>query len=206
VIKTGRELRRRTLVNRGFQIKYASLLAGVAMLIFIVLGFLYSEVLREENSLLGLRNTAPAAVATGLTAADREFDADLSGRVEADDVRRITALAVAAGLLVLLLAWLGIRLSFRAAGPVVAVSNMLKAMAGGDFRCLRRLRDEDEFRFLEEDLFALRDALRQEAAAHVAALDAAAAALGDGTDPGARKAALDAAVAARTRIAGRWEL
>lgn len=206
VAKSGRELRRKVVVNRGFQLRYAFLLAGVALLIFLVLGALYREVLREENALLGLRNTTGAALAAGMGEADREFDADLQGRVENDDVRRITALAVAAGALVLLLAWLGIRLSFRAAGPVAAVSAMLKSMAGGDYRRLRRLRDEDEFRFLEEDLFALRDALRQEAGVQAALLERAAAALAEESGNEARAGARQAVEAERARIAERWEI
>jgi hypothetical protein len=165
-----KEQRRRVMVNAGFQVRYTLLLVGVALSVFVVLGVLYREVLREEQALLGLR-TAPVPTSATLGASDREFDADLQGRVELDDQRRILALAVAAAVLVGVLTWIGVHMTFRAAGPALAVSRMLQEMASGDFSTLRRLRNRDHFRFLEEDLFALRDALRREAEEEVAALD-----------------------------------
>lgn len=191
-----KEQRRRVMVNAGFQLKYTVLLTGVALAVFIVLAVLYSEVLREEQALLGLRQS-PAATSLELGEADREFDEDLKGRVELDDRRRILTLAVAAAALVGLLAWLGIHVTFRAAGPAVAVSRMLHDMASGEYGGLRRFREKDHFRFLEEDLFALRDALRREAEAEVAVLDRAAAALGPEADPAEKDGVLRAVLAVR---------
>jgi methyl-accepting chemotaxis protein len=174
-----KEQRRRVMVDAGFQVKYTLLLVGVAVAVFVVLAVLYREVLREEKALLGLQSASVASQET-IGADDREFNDDLRGRVEMDDQRRILALAVAAAVLVGVLAWIGIHMTFRAAGPALAVSRMLRAMASGDFTTLRRLRDKDHFRFLEEDLFALRDALRREAEEEVAALNSAEESLGGG--------------------------
>jgi len=201
----GREQRHRVMVNAGFQLKYTVLLVGVAVALCTVLAVLYHEILREEQALLGLR-TSPAPTSMELGASDREFDADLQGRVETDDQRRILALAVAAAALVVVLAWLGIHVTFRAAGPTLAVSHMLHEMAAGDYGGLRRLREKDHFRFLEEDLFSLRDALRREAEEDVAALDGAREALGEGTDATGRAAAREALGSVRERKARRFGL
>jgi hypothetical protein len=203
--RSGKEQRHRVMVNAGFQLKYTVLLVGVAVALCTVLAVLYREVLREEQALLGLR-TSPAPTSMELGASDREFDDDLQGRVEMDDQRRILALAVAAAVLVIVLAWLGIHVTFRAAGPTLAVSHMLRDMAAGEFAGLRRLRDKDYFRFLEEDLFALRDALRREAEEDVAALDGALEGLAADADGARRAVARDALAAVRQRKATRFGL
>ena len=167
-MRTARDLRKRVLVNYSFQLRYSAVLAGIVMGIFLLLGALYREALREQQALLGLSAISQPAV---LSDVDREFDQDLSSRVDDENQRRVAALAIGAAILVALLAWLGIRLSFRAAGPAIAVSGMLRSMAQGDFQGLRRFRHGDDFRFLEEDVFALRDACRRDAAEEAAVLD-----------------------------------
>lgn len=165
---TAKDLRRRVLVNYSFQLRYSAVLAGIVIVIFLLLGALYREALREQKALLGLSVISQEVV---LTDEDREFDRDFSSRVDEEDQRRVAALAIGAAVLVVLLAWVGIRLSFRAAGPAIAVSRMLRSMAQGDFQVLRRFRHGDDFRFLEEDVFALRDACRRDAAEMAAMID-----------------------------------
>jgi len=165
---TARDLRKRVLVNYSFQLRYSVVLAGIVLVIFVLLGALYREALREQKALLGLSAISQTAV---LTDEDRDFDQDLSSRVDEEDQRRVASLAIGAAILVAMLAWLGIRLSFRAAGPAIAVSRMLRSMAEGDFQGLRRFRPGDDFRFLEEDVFALRDACRRDALEEVEMLD-----------------------------------
>lgn len=165
---TARDLRKRVLVNYSFQLRYSVVLAGIVLVIFVLLGALYREALREQKALLGLSAISQTAV---LTDEDRDFDQDLSSRVDEEDQRRVASLAIGAAILVAMLAWLGIRLSFRAAGPAIAVSRMLRSMAEGDFQGLRRFRHGDDFRFLEEDVFALRDACRRDALEEVEMLD-----------------------------------
>ena len=201
----GHELRRRVMINVGFQLKYTLLLVGVAVALFAVLAVLYSEILREEKALLGLKSSL-GGVSTELSADDQSFADDFQGRVEADDQRRILSLAVAAAVLVGVLAWIGIHVTFRAAGPVVAVSLMLRQMTAGEFTGLRRFRDNDYFRFLEEDLFALRDSLRREAEEDVAGIDGARDALGTGADAVQVDAARDILLAARKRKVSRFGL
>lgn len=165
---TARDLRKRVLVNYSFQLRYSAVLVGIVVAIFILLGALYREALREQRALLGL---SAISQGTALTEDDRDFDQDLTARVDEEDQRRVASLAIGAAILVALLAWIGIRLSFRAAGPAVAVSRMLRSMAEGNFQTLRRFRHGDDFRFLEEDVFALRDACRRDAAEEAALLD-----------------------------------
>lgn len=163
-----RELRKRVLVNYSFQLRYAGVLVGIVVGIFVLLGALYREALREQEALIGLSAIPRSDV---ISQEDQEFDRDLSSRVRSEDQRRVAALAFGAAFLVGFLAWMGIRLSFRAAGPAIAVSGMLRSMSQGDFQGLRRFRHGDDFRFLEEDVFALRDACRRDAAEEVALLD-----------------------------------
>jgi len=167
-MNTAKELRKRVLVNYSFQLRYSAVLSGIVLVIFVLLGALYREALREQQALLGL---SAVTGTQALSEEDREFDQDLSSRVGEEDQRRVAAMAIGAAILVAMLAWLGIRLSFRAAGPAIAVSRMIRAMAEGDYQGLRRFRHGDDFRFLEEDVFALRDSCRREAAEEVALLD-----------------------------------
>ncbi|MBP7126364.1 hypothetical protein KBD49_08365 [Myxococcota bacterium] len=199
---TARDLRKRVLVNYSFQLRYSVVLAGIVLVIFVLLGALYREALREQKALLGLSAISQTAV---LTDEDRDFDQDLSSRVDEEDQRRVASLAIGAAILVAMLAWLGIRLSFRAAGPAIAVSRMLRSMAEGDFQGLRRFRHGDDFRFLEEDVFALRDACRRDALEEVEMLDRVLAFLE--RSPGEGTAALAEAIRQRRdAIRGRFSL
>jgi hypothetical protein len=147
-------------VDARFQLRQTILLVGVAVAVFISIGAMYLQVLHEQRSLLGVTRDLGA---TGIAMdSDDAFAAELQDRVGLDDQRRVMALAAVAAGLVLLLTFIAIRVTFRAAGPVVAASRMLRAMASGNFLSLRRLRKGDEFRFLEEDLFSLRESLKRD--------------------------------------------
>ena len=83
------------------------------------------------------------------------------------------------------------------AGPVHAVSCMMQAMAAGNFQSLRSLRRRDEFRRLEDGVFAVADAWRRTAREDAELVERLADALrsrtgGDGSDP-ATEALLGAA-------------
>jgi methyl-accepting chemotaxis protein len=121
------------------------------------------------------------------------------------DRQHLLGLAIAALGLVALLTVLAIRVTFRLAGPVHAVSGMMHAMASGDFRSLRRLRRRDEFRQLEEGVFAVHAAWSRMAAEDAALLERVAGALrartaatGEG-DPESETLADEAATLARRR-------
>lgn len=157
--------RKRVWVNPGFQTRYTLIIVVVAASLLGVLGTLYIRALYEQSMLMGVVS-APAP--------DEEFNKDLREKVKkSEDLPRVVALIGTAALLVFVLAFVGVRVTFKAAGPVYAASRMLRAMAMGQFRAIRPLRKGDEFRFLSEDLAALRDFLKQEAQNDIALLERA---------------------------------
>jgi len=197
--------RRRIWVNAHFQLKHTALTVGVAVAIMGVLGALWVRTLAEERKLMGLRQAGAAQVHGTDDPSAAEFDAEFKERVESGDLKRMLGLLGVAGVLVLVLAYVGVRTTFRAAGPAYAISQMLKLIIAGDLVSIRHLRKGDEFKFLEDDVFALRDALRAESAAEAGFLKAAADRLRAAGDPGAVELAgtLDGIVSVKEQRAGR---
>lgn len=170
--------RRRMVVDARFQVVYTAVIVGVAAVILAGLGILYVRTLGEQRRLVGINRICPGqATATG-DALDAEFDRDIRDRLERDDTARTLVLVGIDAILVTALAYLGLRLTFRVAGPAKAVSVILKGIAEGRLDFDRHLRKGDQFRFLEEDLLRVREALRKEAGADAALLDEVAHALG----------------------------
>ena len=153
--------RKKILINPHFQLRATALVVSVALAILAILGVLYVQALGEQRRILGATREVGGRAGE---VEDREFAADLREKAWENEDRPRLALVfgVAAGLVVLL-AYLAIRVTFRAAGPAYAVSRMLRALAMGQYREVRPLRNGDEFRFLGEDVIALRDQLRREA-------------------------------------------
>ena len=158
--------RRRIWVNSHFQMKYTALVAGVAAAILALLGIIYGSALADQNRLLGVSQVAKAGSAYADDSAT-EFDAEQKAMAQEGDSHRLLYLVIIAVGLVGLLGYVGVRVTFRAAGPAYAVSQMLKTMASGNFTSARRLRDGDDFRFLEDDVGALRASLKAAAAGDV---------------------------------------
>ena len=121
---------RSLLLDRRFQLKYISMILGVASLLSLVLGtFLYSKI-RENSRLL--------AVDSGLDAIFQEQLAAADGR----------ALAVIAGSLLLFMVVLGLMSLFithRMAGPLFIMRRHVRALAAGHIPEVRKLRKGDEF-------------------------------------------------------------
>ncbi len=163
--------RRKIWINAGFQARYTAMIVAVAVAILVVLGSLYVQTLEEQTRLMGtirIGQEAPGGAGT----ADEDFDRELQDKTrETEDRPRVLGLVGVAALLVVALAYVGIRMTFRAAGPVFAVSRMLRNMAMGQFGAIRPLRQGDEFRFLGEDVVALRDSLRREAHGDITLLE-----------------------------------
>lgn len=163
--------RRRVWINAGFQARYTVTILAVAVAILAVLGTLYVQTLEEQTRAMEL-------VRISEEAARRTFDDDFNRELQdktrkTEDLPRVVSMVGVAALLVMALAFVGIRMTFRVAGPVYAVSRMLRNMAMGQFRVIRPLRKGDEFRFLGEDVAALRDSLRREAHEDVTLLERA---------------------------------
>lgn len=156
--------RKKKWIIPSFQARYTALLVAVTGAVLIFLGLLYSHALSEQRRMMGLELKACEEV-RGAALQDEEFDRDLREATwQSEDRPTLLILFCASVVFVLLLAYVGVRMTFRAAGPVYAVSRMIRAMAMGNLSALRPLRRGDEFRFLYEDLAALRDSLRREAA------------------------------------------
>lgn len=169
--------RRRLVVDARFQAVYTAVIVGVAALILAVLGSLYVRTLGEQRRLVGINRICPEQGARDRDALDAEFDQDLRDRLERDDTVRVLAMVGVAMVLVVALAYLGLRLTFRVAGPARAVSQILKEMAEGRLDSARHLRKGDQFRFLDEDLLRLMALLVKEAREDAVLLDEVAAAL-----------------------------
>jgi hypothetical protein len=153
--------RKKVVVLPSFQVRYTILLVTVALLVCSVLGVLYVETLKEQTRIL----TAKTSVIGG-DKKDEEFAKDLEEKTyESEDSKKIVGLVVASFVLCLILAFVGIRSTFKAAGPIYAVSRTLRAVAMGKMDAFRHFRKGDDFRFLEEDLMAVRDFLKKEARA-----------------------------------------
>ena len=163
-----RHKRRRIWINPRFQTRYTALIVGVAVGLLAVLGTLYLRTLSEERRLVGLsRVCGGAGNAPVLDDSASEFDREFAAEVGKDDTIATVSLVGGAAAIVLVLALVGVRITFRAAGPVFAVSGMLRQMAQNNFGAVRPLREGDEFRFLGDDVKVLRDAIRREAGADV---------------------------------------
>lgn len=176
-----RNRRSKIWIDGGFQVRYLGLIAGVAAAVFIILGVLYAEVLIEQRQLIGIN-----AIATGevSTSDDAEFDSALGAMVRSDDAVRFGALFVSALVLVGILSYVAVRITFRAVGPVRAASIMLKGLAEGDDSRVRPFRNGDEFRFLAHDIIALRDSMKYKSSATSVLLAEASCRLrADGADP-----------------------
>lgn len=191
--------RRKIWINASFQARFTAIIVGVAVGILVALGALYINTLNEQQRLMGV-SQAQQASAVAMDPDDEEFNRDLSGEVQTDNMKRTLVLAVIAALLVAALAYVSVRMTFRAAGPVFAVSQMLKSMAAGNFRTIRPLREGDEFRFLQDDIYALRDALSGAAQSDVDLLQRCAAVLeAPGDDAAKEGLAGDLAAAIKAR-------
>jgi len=154
--------RRKIWINSSFQARHTAVIVGVSATILLVLGALYLDTLGEQQRIMGIGETI-SDVGSPDGSMDEDFNRDLKGEVESDNLVRTLALALIAAVLVASLAYISVRMTFRAAGPVFAVSRMMRAMSEGNMKSVRGLRKKDEFKFLQEDLFALRDSMRKEA-------------------------------------------
>ena len=200
------------LIDPQFQLKYVVLSVLVAVLIFVVLGWLYvaeweagNRIMTEINPIV--QKAAPAgeaaaelkeleALTEGLPMDDSEaqnlaaLEADTAQAMEGRGKSRLAWLMASVGLLVVFLAGLIILLTHRAAGPVYAIRLFVNAARIGAWNRIRPLRKGDEFNYLAEDFLALVSEMKARAADEVERLDGCAAAL-DAGDAAKARALLD---------------
>lgn len=154
----GSEYRRSNIwIDRHFQTKYALFIAGTAAVLIFVLGMLYASVLAEQHQLVGINAISAGAE---LSDEDAEFDAEMGSIMKNEDSNRLVMLFVSAGVLIIILTWLSIRMTFRVVGPIQAASTMLRKIRAGDDSGIRRFRKGDEFTFLADDIIDLRDTMK----------------------------------------------
>ncbi len=151
-------------VDWRFQVRHTIQMVGIAVALVVVLFAMYGHALDEQTKLLGLSPVEGGAIVEMGASHDEAaaFDEELRERARIEDRNQLLVLATVALALVVLLTALAIRVTFRVAGPVHAISGMMRALSEGSAASLRPLRRRDEFRQLEEGLFAVRDSWRRE--------------------------------------------
>jgi hypothetical protein len=175
---------RNYLVDTSLQLRLASYLIGVAVLLSIGLGWLLWQAYDETSRVIALG--APDA------------SDSLAGALAAEDRGRILLVAAAlAGVLLCLLA-AAVVITHRIAGPAFAIARTCRQVGEGKLIRPRPLRSGDLLVELSEDVTAMVDALRSREALERTALLEAARVLGI---PGPGDAEREEAAAALTRLA-----
>lgn len=175
---------RNYLVDTSLQLRLASYLVGVAVLLSIGLGWLLWEAYEETSRVIALG--APDAADS------------LAGALAAEDRGRILLVAAAlAGVLFCLLA-AAVVITHRIAGPAFAIARTCRQVGEGKLIRPSPLRTGDLLVELSEDVSAMVDALRAREDQERAALLEAARILGD---TGAGTAEREQAAAALARLA-----
>lgn len=173
---------RNYLVDTSLQLRLASYLIGVAVLLSIGLGWLLWEAYEETSRVIALG--APDAADS------------LAGALAAEDRGRILLVAAAlAGVLFCLLA-AAVVITHRIAGPAFAIARTCRQVGEGKLIRPRPLRTGDLLVELSEDVSAMVDALRAREEQERAVLLEAARVLGD-TGAGAGERERAAATLAR---------
>jgi hypothetical protein len=175
---------RNYLVDTSLQLRLASYLIAVAVLLSIGLGWLLWQAYEETSRVIALG--APDAADS------------LAGALAAEDRGRILLVAAAlAGVLLCLLA-AAVVITHRIAGPAFAIARTCRLVGEGKLARPRPLRTGDLLVELSGDVAAMVDALRAREEQEQAALLEAARILGD---PGAGAAAREEAAATLARLA-----
>lgn len=171
-----RRLVRNYLVDTSLQLRLASYLMGVAVLLSVGLGWLLWQAYQETSRVIALG--AP------------EAGDSLAGALAAEDRGRILLVAVAlAGVLCCLLG-AAVVITHRIAGPAFAIARTCRQVGEGNLTPPRALRTGDLLVDLGEDVAGMVNALReQESSEREVALAAAAALRDAGAGPEARSTA-----------------
>jgi methyl-accepting chemotaxis protein len=150
--------RRTYLVDRGFQLRYALLLAGAGAALALLCGLWLHQAHLQATELLPL-------------------DAEARALVERTDRELLGALVGITALMALALGVLGVLITHRVAGPVLVLGRYLQAFAAGRYPRVRALRRGDELQRLFGVFADGVEALRDRERAHADLLEDAAAAV-----------------------------
>ncbi len=144
--------RRRFLIDRGFQLKYALVMALAGLLVAGVFGLWIHEVHAQAIALM-----SP--------------DAETRVLIERSDKLLLAAFAGIALLLAAALGLLGVVITHRVAGPVFVMGHYLSVLAQGRFPRMRTLRRSDELKTFFRVFIDAVEAMKKREAKHVAMLE-----------------------------------
>jgi methyl-accepting chemotaxis protein len=144
--------RRRYLVDRGFQLKYALLMALAGLVVAAVFGTWLHQAHVQATALL-----TP--------------DAETLALVERSDRLLLGAFIAISVLLAAALALLGVVITHRVAGPVFVMGHYLEVLAEGRFPRMRTLRRSDELKTFFRAFIEAVDAMKAREARHTAVLE-----------------------------------
>jgi len=144
--------RRRYLVDRGFQLKYALLMALAGLVVAAVFGVWLHQAHVQATALL-----SP--------------DPETRALVERSDRLLLGAFAAISLLLAAALGLLGVVITHRVAGPVFVMGHYLQVLAQGRFPRMRTLRRSDELKTFFHTFIDAVDAMKVREARHTAVLE-----------------------------------
>lgn len=144
--------RRRYLVDRGFQLKYALLMAAAGLVVAGIFGVWLQQAHAQATALL-----SP--------------DPETRALVERSDTLLLGAFVAIAVLLSVSLGLLGVVITHRVAGPVFVMGHYLHVLAEGRFPRMRTLRRSDELKVFFQAFLDAIDAMKDREAKHAAVLE-----------------------------------
>lgn len=144
--------RRRYLVDRGFQVKYALLMALAGLVVAAIFGVWLHQAHVQATALL-----TP--------------DPETRALVERSDRLLLGAFVAIALLLATALGLLGVVITHRVAGPVFVMGHYLRVLSEGRFPRMRTLRRSDELKSFFRDFIEAVDAMKVREARHTAVLE-----------------------------------
>lgn len=145
--------RRVFLVDRGFQLKYALLMAGAGAVVALIFGLWLHQAHAQAIEIAGLDPALRQELARG----DRQL---------------LFAFAGIAALLALALGLLGVVMTHRVAGPIAVMGHYVAVLARGAFPRMRTLRKTDELRSFFQGFIDAVEQLKERERAHVELLEA----------------------------------
>jgi hypothetical protein len=144
--------RRNFLVDRGFQLKYALVMAAAGLAVAAVFGLWLHQAHAQAIALL-----SP--------------DPETRALIARSDRLLLAAFAGIALLLAAALGLLGVVITHRVAGPIFVMGHYLSVLAQGRFPRMRTLRRSDELRSFFAVFIQAVEAMKKREARHVAVLE-----------------------------------
>jgi hypothetical protein len=144
--------RRQYLVDRGFQLKYALVMAAAGLVVAVVFGLWLHQAHAQATALL-----AP--------------DSETRALIERSDRLLLGAFVAIAVLLAAALGLLGVVITHRVAGPVFVMGHYLRVLADGRFPRMRTLRRSDELKGFFKVFIDAVDMMKLREARHTAVLE-----------------------------------